>query len=339
MLTILSLPFRIVFWLLRAIFTPWYLRWMFRLPWFVYIACAAGLGYLAYTEYETYLNTLEGAYDQALSQPPATVPLSQFDGRTDTGLNDEINVSGLYFSALPNGTIAPSGLERSFLLLADDRGREVAAALVGSASDLPGFRAMLTAQGNGDRFAVTVNGTLSRNQEWARLIDAQVAALGLPTSDTIVIIEPFVGDRFTAIVDETDDDYALVLFLAGLAGLIGLVGLGKLALSAKGTDTPQPAPRPAPVAPPASPQTMPAASPWGGTTTPSRPSPAKQQPKRAPRKPDADPTPPSVPEFVSVFPGGGSGFRFKSADEIIRQSFGTVSRLTPLPSDTTDKDP
>jgi hypothetical protein len=36
------------------------------------------------------------------------------------------------------------------------------------------------------------------------------------------------------------------------------------------------------------------------------------------------------PLFISVFPGGGSSFRFESANEIILQSFGNLSTLKPL---------
>jgi hypothetical protein len=37
--------------------------------------------------------------------------------------------------------------------------------------------------------------------------------------------------------------------------------------------------------------------------------------------------PPLEPVFKSVFPGGGSAFRYKTADQIVLQYFGTLSML------------
>jgi len=74
--------------------------------------------------------------------------------------------------------------------------------------------------------------------------------------------------------------------------------------------------------------TRPGSSPWGAATQPDVPH---------ARMSDADSRPHIAPavskgltmqsRYKSVFPGGGSGFRFKTADQIIREAFGTLSTL------------
>ncbi|MGJ8590428.1 MAG: hypothetical protein ACSHXW_20250 [Yoonia sp.] len=340
MMKFLLLPFRVVFYLLRAIFFPWYLRWIFRLHWVIYFGFAFGVGYLAYQEYQTYLfNRLEAEL-QITDGPPDVIPLSKWSAADNAPYNDEVSIRGIYFAALDQGEFDPIGLKRQFILLADDQGREVKAALVVGPQDMAQLQRQLAAQGSGDRIVVTVNGSLSTNSEWERMIGTELVVMNVPRAQDLVIIEPFIGDRAVAITDRAEKTSGTVEVFGALAGLLALFGAVKF-LSGGTRDrvkTPskvnanaQRKQKPVQTPPPE-------ASPWGKfqpITTPPDAQPKSatkaQKPARASQKPrtaaQTDALPP-LPAFKSVFAGGGDSFRFKSADQIILQSFGTLSTLT-----------
>lgn len=344
---LLLLPFRIVFWLLRAIFYPWYLRWVFRLPWFIYAAMAVWIGTLVYAEYEDYLVERLQADIQIREGLPAPAPLSTWNDSTATGYG-ELNVQALYFTALPQATFQPMGLERTFIALADELGREVKAVLVVRPSELTRLRNQLAGQGSGDRIDVTVNGTLNRDGAWREMIRRQIDVMNLPASDNLVVIEPFLGSRVDAINDTGMDSRDTAVGLGILAVLFALGAALKMMNgmpSARPKATQNRAATQAATTPMQKSPTQkalpngaqsPAPSPWARfqddkfqeaafAQTPPK-SALNKQPKQARAKPPVS-TPPPEPPFVSVFPGGGSSFRFKTADQIIRQSFGTLSAL------------
>lgn len=354
--SILSLPFRIVFAIIKFFLYPWYIRWIFRLPWIVYLGLGAWAGYFAYQEYENYrFNVFEAGY-QASEGAPDPTPLSKWNGVSDVYSNDEVHVAGLYFEALPQGRFDPVGLERGFILLADDLGREVKAALVVMPDDLPRLQRQLEAQGGGDRIAVNVNGTLSRNSDWASSIATELFVMNLPGSPDLVVIEPFIGNRADALHDAAEKTFGTVTVFGALAGLLAVFGVAKL-LAASGArressehqsqksgrevQAEKQAKQPRQKALPTG--NAPGASPWGTFQPQPRATDTSKQSSRmvkpqAPaqatantEKPERGETAeiPTEPAFKSVFPGGGSAFRFKSADQIIMQTFGTRSRLKP----------
>ncbi|SMX39737.1 hypothetical protein [Octadecabacter ascidiaceicola] len=352
--SILTLPFRIVFGIVKLFLYPWYIRWIFRLPWIVYIGLAAWVGYLAYQEYENYrFNVIEAEYQASESVPDPT-PLSKWNRDTDVYSNDEVHVSGLYFSALPQGEFDPIGLERGFILLADDQGREVKAVLAVRPSELPRLQSQLEAQGNGDRIAVNVNGTLSRSRDWLSAIEAELSVMNLPGSPELVVIKPFLGNRADALHDAAEKTFGMVSVLGGLAGVLAILGVSKLLISRSAKSKAsehqsQKSGREVQAEKQAAqanqniglPDEAPAASPWGtfqpqprNTDASGKASrmvkpqtPAHEMAGRGKSKREKDDAKPAEPEYKSVFPGGGSAFRFKTADEIIKQSFGVRSGL------------
>jgi len=347
MMKLLLLPFRVIYYLLRAVLFPWYLRWIFRLHWVVYFALALGVGYFAYQEYQTYQFNLLEAELQIADGPPAAIPLSKWSAADNAPYNNEVTIRGIYFTALGSGEFDPLGLKRQFILLADDQGREVKAALVVWPDDLVQLQRQLAAQGSGERIPVTVNGSLNTNSEWSTRVGIELMVMNVPRAQDLVIVEPFIGDRATAIMDEAEKTFVLVEVLSWLAGFLTLFGVGKLAMGAAGSNskiagrTPRSLRRAHQETAEPRPVGRPEASPWGTfqpvTTPTSTPADApriapKPKAKAQGPKPVRDRTqdaPPPQPHFKSVFPGGGSGFRFKSADEIILQSFGTLSTLKP----------
>jgi hypothetical protein len=328
----------------------------FRLNWTIYLGLALGAGYLANQDYQTYFSNTIAAEIQVADGPPDPSPLSKWDANNHASANGEVNVAGVYFMALASGSFDPLGSERSFVLLADDQGREIKAVLVVAPENIALLEQQLVAQGGGERIPVTVNGTLNQSGEWAGLIGTELFAMDIPSSDDLVVIEPFLGNRAASIYAAAERTIGTVIILGGLAGFLVLLALvnllsgrrssatqsqmsGREALAARqkkrpsrrslpsnGTD--KTSPWGAPDAQAATPLPMPA-----NTSLQSQPNgKANSQNKTAPSRlqiAELEVQPP----FTSVFPGGGSSFRFKSADEIIRQSFGTLSTLKPLKRD------
>ncbi|MBU2992072.1 hypothetical protein Q4555_16200 [Octadecabacter sp. 1_MG-2023] len=319
-------------------FLPWYLRWLFKLPWVVYIALAIWVGSLAYSEYENYLFARLEAEIQSSNDAPTATLLSDWTPQDVTSYG-EVHIEGLYFSDLPIGQMEVDGNAYSFVLLADDQGEGVKAVLVVEPDALLRLERYLAAQTTGNNISVAINGQLSRNQTWAADVDAGLARMGVPRAAGILVIEPFMGDRRGSIFARADDAMATTATLAGIAAILALIGglrlfFGKTdavkhhAAQVKNrkratTQAQQPNHKPLPTSKPAE------ASPWGTFKPQDNPmKPAKApQPNPKATKPD-DVVIPAEPAFESVFPGGGSGFRIKTADEIIRQSFGTLSTLS-----------
>jgi hypothetical protein len=268
----------------------------------------------------------------------------KWDANNDSSANGEVNVAGVYFMALASGSFDPLGSERGFVLLADDQGREIKAVLVVAPENIALLEQQLVAQGSGERIPVTVNGTLNQNSEWAGLIGTELFVMDVPSSDDLVVIDPFLGNRAASIFAAAEKTIGTVIILGGLAGFLVLLALVKLlsgrealaarqkkrpsrrSLPSNGTDKTSPwgAPNAQAATPPPMPKNTSLQSNSNGE--------ASLQNKTAPSRlqiAELEVQPP----FTSVFPGGGSSFRFKSADEIIRQSFGTLSTLKPLKRD------
>jgi hypothetical protein len=328
----------------------------FRLNWTIYLGLAIGAGYLANQDYQTYVSNTIAAEFEVADGPPDPSPLSKWDANNDASANGEVNVAGVYFTALATGSFDPLGSERGFVLLADDQGREVKAVLVVRPEDIALLERQLVAQGSGERIPVTVNGTLNRSGEWAGLIRTELFVMDVPSSDDLLVIEPFLGNRAVSIYDAAEKTIGTVIILGGLAGFLVLLALVKLLSGRRSTATQsQMSGREALAARQKnrpSQRSLPSngndkTSPWGAldaqaATPPPMPAstPSQPQPKVQANSQNKTATPrlqiaelEVQPLFTSVFPGGGSSFRFKSADEIIRQSFGTLSTLKPLKRD------
>lgn len=355
MIKLILMPFVAIFVILRTVFFPWYIKWFFRLNWTIYIAIAGVVGYFAYTAYEDYrFNVLEAGL-RTQEAAPRSALLSQFSER-DIGAYDEVLVEGLYFSALPQGEFENSGSTRGYIMLADDRGQEVKAALVLRTGDLARLQRQLAAQGDGDAIAVTVGGTLIRNTGWEDTIRNQMLLRGLPAGDELVVIEPFLGSRAAALIADAEQSFEVVIVLGVLAGVMAALGLGQFGLGmgdgrrSSATQSQMSArdvlaqrqakapsqktvpsssvspwdsfdPQDSNIAPPSNSSIQKARAPAGRKAVSGKPVPTRSS------KPAVTGVLPPEPAYKSVFPGGGSAFRFKTADEIIRQSFGTLSTL------------
>ena len=160
------------------------------------------------------------------------------------------------------------------------------------------------------------------------------------SAQNVLTVEPYFGDRETAIAGEVQDAQRSVTIAMGVTALFTLLAVwrfvrwrnrraAKLARRATKTHQPiMPQDLEAPVQTQAPSRPAKPSNPWGGAQ--------QQSPKQSPisaASPMRTPAPePDLPieysTFQSVFSGGGSGFRFKTSDEIVRENFGTLTRIT-----------
>lgn len=316
----------------------------FRFNWIIYLTLALGAGYFANQEYQIYSANIVNAKAQIAEGPPDPSPLPKWNTSTDISVNGEVNIVGVYIPSFDQGRFDLFGAKWGVIILADEKVREVSAVLVVRLDDISLIEHQLVAQGNGERIIVTVNGTLNHSSEWVDLIWGELSVMDIPISDDLVVIEPFIGNRAEVIYRAAEKTIDTLIIFSSLAGILALLALVKFLNKRKSSvSQSQILDREALAAGQKSPRSQRSApsnglivtSPWGIP---------KEQSGLLPVMVNAQAKSQNIlnplclhiadlevqPPFTSVFPGGGSSFRFKSADEIIRQSFGTLSTLKPL---------
>lgn len=287
------------------------------LPWWAYALIALSLGNLALDQHGQYKSRVMAAEQAILEGPPAARTTTAMDTRLRSGPFQEMQVTGNIRADLGVGQIEGTVPKSYIVLDAPERtGPVVAVMFVGRAKQ-DGLADLVAA--SNDLGRVTAQG-FRRTLDWST-VSGQLRLKGVRRE--VVVMEAIVGDRATALRAKAEGDLPFIYVIGGLAALSGLVAYLRYSKwrGRRAAQRPRMAPRPAPqpaagATPPVAAATQ-QASPWAtGTRTSST---TFADPPAASESP--------LPEFESVFPGGGSGFRFKTADEIIRQSFGTVSTL------------
>lgn len=305
---------------------------LFRMPWWAYAVIAVLLANATFGLWQTHERRTAEAEIAILEGPPATTKVGEYSPRLRDDPFQEMRVAGFIRADLGVGRLEGT-VPKSYLVLdnADRSGALIAVMFVGS-DDQAGLPDLVaTANENG---LVTASG-FRRTLDWSD-VSGQLRLQGVRRE--VLLMEAMVGDRAEVLREKGATDQPFVIALGVLTAAAALMALYRRNSSRKRkasrfrtrTNLQTAVPKPAKTASPEpmSTERTDASSPWGGTTPSARPAPPPT-PKRAQPVKDDPPPIPAEPPFESVFPGGGSGFRFKSADEIIRQSFGTLSTLTP----------
>lgn len=308
------------------------------LPWWGYAVLTLFIANLAYAAFQDHL-ARQAAAEQAIRQgPPPLTKVGVYDGRTGLGLLGEVQLVGVLRPDLGLGRIEGS-LPKTFVIVdaPDGRGPLVAVMFVGSDAQEELTAMVSRAQRNNTVSIFGFRRTLDRAD-----VRGQLALQGVDRD--VEVVEAMVGPRVPALWARASNDLPFAIVLALLAVLSAATAYWRYSgwRSRRGQTRGQrraatSAPSPAATSPtrmPAAAGTPPQASPWGRFKPQARPPQpeqkrtATQTASRGPASAPASDVPVDIPDFKSVFPGGGSGFRFKSADEIIRETFGTVSTLT-----------
>ena len=315
-------------------------RFLFSLiPWWFLAFVAVSMAPLAIETYEDYDRERSQMAQAAANGPPDIIPVYQLGDRPPPSRTGLVRFEGTLRADLGVKSISLVGTRYTYVLLdapqtvarrgplvailiPDERAAQDLNALVNAADETGN----LIVQGV---LVPTYIGELSRRLAISDGITRQ-----------IYVVEPTFGSHTAVYADRVADAQMTFFVTLGFTVLFAVLALLRFRRWRE-----RRAKRRAPVAarPAQTAQPPATASPWGEFVEDRFEEAASQDsalnqaaptvaPKRAAKPAPPTPAPETVPAeavFVSVFPGGGSGFRFKSADEIIRQSFGTLSTLTP----------
>lgn len=294
------------------------------LPWWAYLAASLFLGGTAFTVWQETEIRAADAEAEILGGPPTPLKVGDYFGYAQNSPFEEVRLAGVIRADLGVGQVEGT-VPKTYVVLdsADRDGPLVAVMFVGS-DDQEGLNALIS-EANENGFVIA--GGFARRLDWAD-VSGQLRVKGVRRE--VLLIEAMVNDRATELRDKAQKDLPVVFVMAGLAAAAALMAYLRFAKWRKRRGAYALRPTPAPVQASANPPALPAAqtgSPWGASAPPPSPSRPPAPPKRREPDPAEEQAAVEAPAFESVFPGGGSGFRFKTADEIIRETFGTVSRL------------
>lgn len=112
---VLFLPLRLLSAVVTFVLWPWYLRWIFRLPWPLTLCIAAALAYgasLAFSDWRTQST----AYETALAAPPPpVVHIDRFVPSRHMSPSGEVRVTGLIWAQDRLGTFEYAGKEETVI--------------------------------------------------------------------------------------------------------------------------------------------------------------------------------------------------------------------------------
>ncbi|SLN28895.1 hypothetical protein [Pseudooctadecabacter jejudonensis] len=291
------------------------------IPWWMFAVAAALFASVTAEMVEDHL-TLRAIVERTLREgPPPVADLADVPLRGSSQLM-EMHVQGQLRPDVGVLNYMDANRGHQFVLL-DDPNATVVLALAAPNAEAADMITEIVDRASRDG-TVTVQGLRTFDGVESALHSVRTA--GVPKS--VILMHPFRGSREDALKAHLFDDMMAPVISGIMTVVLGLLAVWKFRrwrrrravrraaqVPQNARETPQgksfPSPRPAPP-----PRTGQGGSPWAsGVATTSA------------TFADPEPARPTPNTFESVFPGGGSGFRFKSADEIIRETFGTVSTL------------
>lgn len=295
------------------------------LPWWAYAAIAVALGSATFNLWNGHQASVLAAERAVLAGPPPVQKLDDLDARLRTETFAEMHVAGLVRADLGVGRL-DGATPKTFIVLdgANASGPVLAVLFVGTDNQAGLSDLIATADPSGLVVASGFRRTLDRAE-----VAGQLRIKGIRRE--VVLMEAMVGNRADVLRARGGRDLPFVILVGGLAALSAFVAYwrypGRAGRPSRQGRRAVPATPPPPQAPKDAVSQSPRYEPWGAKPAPSRASAATGTAAKASRRPQADAAPPVLPEFKSVFPGGAGQFRFKTADQIIRETFGTVTTL------------
>lgn len=321
MKAILLFPFRLV----RALLYPWYIRWVFALPWWILGVFAILLGsYMAQAVPEA-LATNAAAKIAQIDGPPPLRALHEFDPRRDVTAQGEVNIVATYDSSSGVITLDLMGPDMVAVPLFAKGRPEVAAIAYALTSQEASLLTYLSSQGVGMRHSVQVNGSLRQDGVFFEAARAALAQNGLRSSQALVTMRPYLDGRQAGLASKMLGQW-IWLGAGGLLLAVLIIATVRNYGRRGGTRRQSirmaaPATKARTSKPPTAKALPSKSSPWGGSVQP--------QPSAAtpPALPTANPVPAAKPDPVPVAKPriASSGYRARTAEEIVREVFGPKS--------------
>jgi len=330
-------------------------RFLFSLiPWWLFAIFALTFAPLTIEFYEIYRADQDRVKTALAVGPPPVTATQSFNPSRSPWPFGEVRLNGVMRADVGILTVYFGETEYRYVVMDDSGEGSVVAILSTAAKSEDTITRLVEAADSEGR--VTVQGFLAPAR--AGEISRRLAVRGYTTGE-VFVVEPFFGTRDAALAGKIEESKWIFYVAFGFTAFFALMAVWRFSRWRKRRALRRPAKAARPAAnqsEPTRPGKQPtrtaqpvsnAGSPWdtfrpqdsnvapqtsgSRKAAPGQPLPKPQtakSPKRAPQEPAV-----TAPEFESVFPGGGSGFRFKTADEIIRQSFGTLSSLNKVNRD------
>jgi len=315
----------------RLIFSIFMIRawWVWAILAYIFIRSALG-------SWETHQSNLAEAEAAIRNGPPGIVKVGEYHGHLTGQALNELHLAGIIRADLGIGSIEGSTPKTFLVLDSPDRTGPIMAVMFVGTDAQDGLSDLVaTANESGLVIAQGFRRTLDRTE-----IADQLRGKGV--SREVLVMEAMIGDRHAALREKGASHLLLVVLVGGLAVVTAFMAVYRFSQRGKTTskrnariqrreerraklaaqlEAAIPPATPVKAAPLPETDAAPA-TPWGGKQKPAE-SAQKQtsKPKRQPHEKDPVPESTSYPAFKSVFPGG-SGFQFKTANEIIQQYFG-----------------
>lgn len=302
---IIFFPFRLVFGL------PWWMLAPFAIWLGVVLAQAIPAAYERYIDFKV-------AY---VFGPVPLRTLQDFDRTRDVSDFGEVNISATYQSQYRPMLLEVSGLDMIAVpLFAKGQTTRIAAVAYAFSHQEDDLVAFLQAQGTGGIHSVDLNGTVDL---FGPIVDQArfvFAGNGLQGAQDMIAIRPFLSGRGAGLSEPQYGQWLLLgvgtlLFLVTAVAALRNFGRKRPTRAALPAAKPVSARRTSKVP---SQKPAPAASPWGGLAPP----PDAPVPPPLPEGPAADFLPKDQPEVPPAVRRVSSGYRAKTAEEIVREVFG-----------------
>jgi hypothetical protein len=196
-------------------FLPW---WLFGLAALAFLPVTVAVGRDLWTSW-TMLSAAQG------SSPPSPVTIAAFDPARNVSPVDEVSVRGIWLRDLGVGTIVKEGADDAYIIIKDAQTPDYAA-LFFRDFEKAGVEAGLDAleEVNGQ---ITIAGFREASPSAADAVTADLMARNLAAGPPVVLLEPYFGDRASALRGRQTFESIAFAIIAGINLIIFLVAIAK----------------------------------------------------------------------------------------------------------------
>lgn len=323
------------------------------MPWWFFALLAFLFGSLSVPFFEDYRAAQTEEFFALNEGPPAVVDVGNFSAARDIGYMDEAHISGRILANLGILRINGEGPDYDAIVLGNADGVPLAVLVFDVLSSERRINQLISTADAESRVAVQGFVTTKRRSE----VERELTRRGY-SGRNVLLVEPYFENRAGIIAEKVSDAQVGFFVVAGMTVLFAVIAAWRFrrwrkrrAAKKSGRSAKYGQRSPAATLAAKAKALARQPTPWGGTPKPQQKTPKPAVPKTSPPRqptraaasvPDVSPevfpeVSPDVIEaystFQSVFPGGGSSFRFKTADQIVREYFGTLTLLSRVNSD------
>ncbi|MGC1497180.1 MAG: hypothetical protein WA790_15320 [Sulfitobacter sp.] len=230
MISLIWLPFRVIWFLVKALLYPWYIKLFFRLPWWVLAAMAAFLVTLVIEDATKAIGRQLIVNDAIVTAPPTLKPLRVFNSARDANAFGEVQISGFYRADLGAIDWEVAGPDLAYVPIFVDAAETVGAVLLVlkvQANDVVTWLMDQNQSGAGATYADVTLGGVIKQSSHQRDIFAALRVDGFDVLHNAPVIEPFYQGRVRGLEKAVGGNMAFAVILGVLALVLGVLAVFK----------------------------------------------------------------------------------------------------------------